>query len=199
LFQRAVLAREQLLNAKTITNAVRPVVIACDEYSEIASEVPGQSMGDGQFLALARQYGCMALFATQSVNVLEASSLKESWKSVFSNFAAKIYMRLADNDTAEEATKLAGESDWRVVNQGSNIGGQGHGASTQHDLRERKNLPSTILTQVLKVGEGVVIGALDGGATSPGTRFLKVPFANPSAPARGATGSKSGRRALINA
>jgi len=175
LFQRTVLARGDLLASGAITNDLRPLVIACDEYSEIASEVPGQSMGDGQFLALARQYGCMALFATQSVNVLEASSLKESWRSVFSNFAAKIYMRLADNDTAEEATKLAGESDWRVLNQGSSVGGQGYGASKQRDLRERKNLPSTILTQVLKRSEAVVIGALDGGQTTPGTRFLKVP------------------------
>ncbi len=180
-----MLARGDLIANGTITNDERPVVIACDEYSEIASEVPGQSMGDGQFLALARQYGCMALFATQSVNVLEASSLKEAWRSVFSNFAAKIYMRLADNDTAEEATKLAGESDWRVINQGSSVGQGGHGASTQRDLRERKNLPSTILTQVLKVGEGVVIGALDGGKTTPGTRFLKVPFndGKPAVPA----------------
>ena len=39
-----------------------------------------QSMGDGQFLALARQYGCMGLLATQSVNVLEASSLRDAWR-----------------------------------------------------------------------------------------------------------------------
>lgn len=176
LFQRTVLARGELLASGVLSNAERPVVIACDEYSEIASEVPGQSMGDGQFLALARQYGCMALFATQSVNVLEASSLQESWRSVFSNFAAKIYMRLADSDTAEEATKLAGESDWRIVNRGSNVGGQGYGASSQRDLRERKNLPSMILTHVLKKGEAVVIGALDGGTTAPSTRFVKVPY-----------------------
>ena len=33
-----------------------------------------------------------------------------------------------------------------------------------------------MLTQVLKVGEGVVIGTLDGGRTPPSTRFLKVPY-----------------------
>jgi hypothetical protein len=179
LFQRTVLGRGELLAQGIIGNAERPVVIACDEYSEIASEVPGQSMGDGQFLALARQYGCMALFATQSVNVLEASSLKESWRSVFSNFAAKIYMRLADNETAEEAMKLAGDADWKIFNRGSNVGGQGYGASTQRDLRERKTLPTAVLTQVLKVGEGVAIGTLDGGTSTPSTRYVKVPFKDP--------------------
>lgn len=179
LFQRTVLARGDLL-AGTLTNRERPVVLACDEYSEVASEVPGQSMGDGQFLALARQYGCMALLATQSVNVLQASSLKETWRSVFSNFAAKIYMRLADNETAEEATKLAGESDWKLVSQGKQIGRGGGGASMQKELRERKNLPSTVLTQVLKTGEAVVIGSGDGGATNPGTFFMRVP--RPGAP-----------------
>jgi len=170
LFQRTVLSR-----AQGFTNTVRPVVLACDEYSEIASEVVGQSLGDGQFLALAREYGCMALLATQSVNVLEASSLKETWRSVFSNFAAKIYMRLVDNETAEEATKLAGESDWRVYERSKSSGGSGASSSTQRSLKDRKNLPSSILTQVLRRGEAVVIGSLDGGVTTPGTHFLRVP------------------------
>lgn len=176
LFQRTVLARGDLLSSGIITNNKRPLVIACDEYSEIASEIPGQSMGDGQFLALARQYGCMALFATQSVNVLEASSLRDVWRSVFSNFAAKIYMRLADNETAEEATKLAGESDWNVRSLTTSVDSEGHSLSRQQDVRERKNLPTTVLTQVLKTGQAVIIGSLDGGLTNPGTYYLEVPF-----------------------
>jgi hypothetical protein len=172
LFQRTILSRQQ---NRSITNHDRPLVIACDEYSEIASEVPGQSMGDGQFLALAREYGCMAILATQSVNVLQASSLKETWRSVFSNFAAKFYMRLVDNETAEEATKLAGQSDWKVYSSGGSLSKDGHSINTQRDLRERPNLPSTVLTQVLKRGEAVVIGSLDAGASTPGTYFLRVP------------------------
>jgi hypothetical protein len=171
LFQRTVLTRGD----GGIRNRERPVVLACDEYSEIASEVPGQSMGDGQFLALARQYGCLALLATQSVNVLEASSLKETWKSVFSNFAAKIYMRVADNQTAEEAAKLAGESDWKVLSRSTTIGKEGSSAGKQRELRERKNLPTTILTQVLRTGDAVVIGSLDGGRSRPGTYFVRIP------------------------
>ena len=184
LFQRTVLGRGELVSSGVLTNAVRPVVMACDEYSEIASEVPGQSMGDGQFLALARQYGCMALLATQSVNVLEASSLRDTWKSVFSNFAAKIYMRLVDNQTAEEASKLAGESEWRVNTMGTSVGGDSRQLSRQRDLRVRTNLPTTVLTHVLTQGQGVVIGSLDGGKSTPGTYYLNVPFrgARPTAP-----------------
>jgi hypothetical protein len=176
LFQRTVLARGELLASNAIRNRTRPLVIACDEYSEIASEVPGQSMGDGQFLALARQYGCMALLATQSVNVLEASSLGETWRSVFGNFAAKIYMRLADIETAEAASKLAGESDWRIVSRSHSVGAGGASTGRNRELRERRNLPPAILTQVLKTGEGVVIGSLDGGATAPAVQFLRVPL-----------------------
>jgi type IV secretory pathway TraG/TraD family ATPase VirD4 len=122
----------------------------------------------------------MALLATQSVNVLQASSLKETWKSVFSNFGAKIYMRLVDNETAEEATKLAGESDWKVMSRGSSQGKDGTSSSSNRELRERKNLPSSILTHVLKRGQAVVIGSLDGGSTLPGTYFMQVPW-NPRA------------------
>jgi hypothetical protein len=180
LFQRTVLARRDLLGSKTISNAVRPLVLACDEFSEIASEVPGQSMGDGQFLALSREYGCMALLATQSVHVLEASTLKDAWRSVVSNFGAKIYMRLADNETAEEATKLAGESDWRLASKGQTLAQEGSSVSKQQELRERKNLPGAILTQILKTGEAVVIGSLDGGRSLPGTFFMRVPFVPPA-------------------
>jgi hypothetical protein len=175
LFQRAVLARRELLTGGIIKNTVRPLVMACDEYSEIASEVAGQSMGDGQFLALAREYGCMAILATQSVNVLEASSLKETWRSVFSNFAAKIYMRLVDNETAEEASKLAGESDWEMLSRGLSNSRDGSSLSQQRDLRERKNLPTAVLTHVLRRGQAVVIGSLDGGETVPGTYYMNVP------------------------
>lgn len=173
LFQRTVLSRGQ---NKYLLDSQRPLILACDEYSEIASEVPGQSMGDGQFLALARQYGCMAILATQSVNVLQASSLKESWRSVFSNFSAKFYMRLVDNETAEEATKLAGESEWRILSKGKSLGKDGVGTSKQNELRERKNLPTIVLTHCLKIGQSVVIGSLDGGATNPETSYITVPY-----------------------
>jgi len=175
LFQQTVLSRSARVRARTLTNFVRPVLLACDEYSQVASEVPGQPMGDGHFFSLARQNGCMGLIATQSVNVLQASSLKENWRSVFSNFGAKIFMRLSDNETADEASKLAGEADWYVTSLGASQQKDGMTSSRQRELRERKSLPTSVLTQVLVTGQGVFVGSVDGGHSQPGTFFLSVP------------------------
>jgi TraM recognition site of TraD and TraG len=175
LFQRTVLGRLERVRTGRLRNFQRPLLIACDEYGQIASEVPGQSMGDGDFFSLARQQGCMGLLATQSVNVLQSSSLKEAWKSVFSNFGAKIFMRLVDNETAEEATKLAGEYDAYVTSQGSSRGKDGLSSSQQKDMRERKNLPSAVLTEVLQKGDAVVVGSLNGSVGRSNLRFLHVP------------------------
>jgi hypothetical protein len=42
-------------------------------------------------------------------------------------------------------------------------------------LRERDNLPSMVLTQILAKGDGVILGSLDGMATSPKMHLLRVP------------------------
>src|SRR5205085_7827399 len=80
LFQQNVMSRKRRYRELDLHNWDRVVFIACDEYSEIASEVPGTPMGDGRFFALARENGCFGILATQSVHVLENSSLRESWR-----------------------------------------------------------------------------------------------------------------------
>ena len=180
LFQQAVMGRKERCRLPAGTpgklhNFTRPVLIACDEYSEVASELPGQPMGDGHFFALARENGCMGLLATQSVNVLENSSLKQSWRSVFSNFGAKFFMGAADNETVEEATKLAGDEDWEILTRGESISLDGRGFTSNRDFRERKALPGRVLTRTLGKGESVVIGSLDGRATRPDIKMVRVP------------------------
>lgn len=174
LFQRSVLSRKERVRTGKLKNFTRPLVLACDEYSQVASEVPGEPLGDGYFFSLSRENGCMGLIATQSVNVLEASSLKESWRSVFSNMSAKIVMRLVDNETVEEATKLAGELEVYLTSEGTSQG-RDSSFSRQTDRREMKALPSRILTQVFRQGDGVVLGSLDGSASESITRFFHVP------------------------
>jgi type IV secretory pathway TraG/TraD family ATPase VirD4 len=146
----------------------------CDEYSDVASEVPGEPAGDAYFFSLSRQFGCMGLIATQSVNMLQSSALKENWRAVFSNFSAKFFMRVGDNETAEEASKLAGEADWYVGSAGTSHQKDGFGSSANSELRERKSLPTAVLTQVLERQQLVVVGSLDGG-NDPGTFFVHVP------------------------
>src|SRR5262249_8550646 len=85
LFMQSMRSRLDRVRANRLKNFERPVVLACDEYSQVASEIPGQ-VGDGDFFSISRQQGCMGILATQSVNVLQASALKENRKSIFSNF-----------------------------------------------------------------------------------------------------------------
>ena len=168
LFQRAVLSRLD----GPLKSCRRPLIIACDEYGEVASEVPGQ-IGDGDFFSQARQFGCMGLLATQSVNVLQASSLKDAWRSVFSTFGAKIFMRVVDNETAEEATKVSGEYDWYKTSVGTSHSKDGLSSSIQKDLIERKSLPTAVLTQVFARGDAAILGSLDGSA-GQFVRFVHV-------------------------
>lgn len=179
LFQKSVLGRLAQHRSGLLSNYVRPLLLACDEYSDVASEVPGEPMGDAHFFSNARQYGCMSLMATQSVNRLEASSLKDSWRAVISSFGGgKIFMRLADSQTAEEATKLAGDIDWYLTSLGTSQQKDGLGSSTNTEIRERKGLPSAVLTQTLATGQGAFIGTLDGSTDStPCTFFFEVPDA----------------------
>jgi hypothetical protein len=175
LFQRSVLGRLARARAGDLTNFTRPLLVACDEYSDVASEVPGQPMGDAHFFSNARQFGCMGLMATQSVNRLQASSLKDSWRAVFSAFGGKVFMRLNDNETTEEATKLAGELGWYVTSLGTSQQKDGSGSSTNTDRREQKSLPSAILTQTLATRQAAFIGKHDGsGGSKPGTFFFEV-------------------------
>ena len=95
-------------------------------------------------------------------------------KSVFSNFGAKIFMRAVDNETVEQATKLAGETEWYSESQGASSGGQGLSSSTQKDVKERKALPGYVLTQLIGRGQGVVLGSLDGKETRSAS-FFAVP------------------------
>jgi hypothetical protein len=185
LFQQSVMSRLERFDGGRLTNFTRPVFIACDEYAEVASEVPGQPIGDGRFFSLARQNGCLGLLATQSIHMLENSSLAESWKSIFSNLGGKIFMGAADNETAEQACALAGQIDWEMTSTTESFG-KDNAFSHQRSFQQRPELTSYVLTHVLKRGQAVAIGSLDGRKSPPATRFFQVPGDGPESP-RGIT------------
>jgi hypothetical protein len=174
LFQQTVIGRKRRYRDLELNNWERVVFLLCDEYSEIASEVPGQPMGDGRFFALARENGCLGLLATQSIHVLENSSLREAWRSIFSNLAAKIFMGAADVETARLASELAGKHDWQIHTPTLSRSGDGFTFSIQKDLREREQIPAHLLTQMLQLGEAIIIGSLNGRVDPPRTRVLRV-------------------------
>jgi hypothetical protein len=174
LFQQSVMSRRERYLAGKLSNFKRPLFIACDEYAEIASEVPGQPMGDGRFFSLARENGCMGVLATQSIHTLENSSLKESWKSIFSNLASKIFMGASDNETAKQAAELAGEIDWEMSSTSVSYGRE-NSFSKQANVQQRPEMPPYILTHVLKQRQAVSIGSLDGRDSPPVLQFFEVP------------------------
>jgi Type IV secretory system Conjugative DNA transfer len=168
LFQQTVLGRHERMPLHK-----RPVLLACDEFSVIATELKGESIGDGHFFALARENRCMGLLATQSVHTLKNSSLGDAWESIYSNFAAKIFMRCGDVETAEAACELAGKSEWRIASESFRTSSQDSGVTETLNRIERNHLFARQLT-TLKCRQGVVIGTLDGGQTAAEVQFFEA-------------------------
>lgn len=173
LFQRSVRSRLTRNNEGKISNFERPLLLACDEYDKIASELPGME-GDGEFFSISRQNGCMGLIATQSIHMLQSSSLKENWRAVFSTLAARIFMRTVDNETAEEGSNQAGDSDYITISEGSNFSAGGLSTGTNQSIVVKKNIPGFIFTNILTQGKGVFIGSLNGNKDT-GTYIFQTP------------------------
>ncbi len=173
LFQQTVLTRLDRKQSGELENYTRPLIFLADEYSDVATELPGQSMGDGVFFSMMRQYGCMGLVATQSVHMLQNSSLGEAWKGIYANMAAKIFMQTGDAETAEEASKLVGESEFRFKTFSRTYSKEGATQTINTDLKDKKDLPTKVLLQSLGRGQAVIVGSTDG-MSRPGVRFIKV-------------------------
>jgi hypothetical protein len=174
IFQQTVLTRLDRYQAGELKNFARPILFMADEYSDVATEIPGQPMGDARFFSQMRQFGCMALVATQSVQMLKAAGLEETWKAIYGNMAAKIFMQTGDTETAEEATKLVGESEFRFRSFNHTWSPDGSSHSVNADLKDRKDLPTKIMLQTLGQGQAVVVGTTDGTKSHPGTWFVQI-------------------------
>jgi type IV secretory pathway TraG/TraD family ATPase VirD4 len=173
LFQQTVLTRLDRYEGGELTNFERPLLFLADEYSDVATELQGQPMGDGLFFSQMRQFGCMGLIATQNIHMLKNSALGETWKGIFANLAAKVFMTLGDPETAEEATKLVGESEYRFRAYDQTMSKQGFSRTVRSDLKDRKDLPTRMLLQTLGRGEAVVVGTIDGKSSAV-TQFVMV-------------------------
>jgi type IV secretory pathway TraG/TraD family ATPase VirD4 len=138
--------------------------------------IPGKPMGDGHFFSHSRELNGVGFLATQSVNMLQSSSLKDSWRAVWSNLNTKIFMRLADGETLKEAPKLGGQCDWHVTGHGTSRSRDGAGSSRDRQLQQREALPAENFTQLLRRGEGFMFGSVDGGLTRPRTNFFAAPW-----------------------
>jgi hypothetical protein len=150
------------------------VALVIEANGQVATQVPGEPMGDGRFFSLARENGGMAIVAAQSLHMIK-ERLGDSWESVFSNLATKLVMSVGDYETAEQASKLAGKAEWYSSSSTTSAGGQGMGSGREQALQENDLLPAYVLTRLLGIGQAAVIGQ-DGicvqdpaGAVDPAT------------------------------
>jgi type IV secretory pathway TraG/TraD family ATPase VirD4 len=178
LFQQTVLNRDDRYARGELTNNERRVVFFADEYSDVATDLQGSSLGDSNFISLARAYHCMVLLATQNIQMLKTSGLggvEGAWEGVLGNMSAKIFLSAADPDTAEYASKLLGEAEVasRVLNV--TMGGEGVSQTIPLTVEQKKSLQPEVILRAFTRGQGVVIGQLDG-VGRPEAHFVAAPY-----------------------
>ena len=185
IFQKVVLDRfsryhDPKANGKskpdyaTISNAVRPVFLICDEYHLSASDAPQHNIGDSTFLSLARAFGCFSLCATQSLEQLKHSGIGERWEAVMGLFRAKFFFTLGDIATAEYAENIAGKHESIITgsNRSESMGGTTW--SNTEEIRDLHQLPRFMLLQQVTRGQTAIVGSLDGGVNELGVYVAKV-------------------------
>jgi hypothetical protein len=174
LFQQTVLSRFSRWKKGELDNGERPLLFMADEYSSAATEIPGDPMGDSDFFSKARQFGCLCFIATQSVEMLESSSIKESWKAILGNMAAMIFMRLKDPASAKYAEEYAGKKDVLITSTGQSQSKDGSGTSKNVGLQQKEDLASRIVRHTLGEGDTVVIGTTAGHKASSTLKYAHV-------------------------
>lgn len=170
IFQHAVLTRD--VAGVGARGPRRPLFFIADEYSDVATELKESALGDGKFFSKMREFGCMGVVATQSVNMMLQAMSKEDWEAIYSNLSAKVFMKLGDPETAEAAKKLASESQYRVTSWSKSVERSRVSRQSSYDVRERVEFPVKLLTQGFVTGDAVVIGDLTGGKETASIRFF---------------------------
>jgi hypothetical protein len=156
-FQQAALARPQLY-----PDVKRRVFMIIDEYAELATDLPGDGFGDSYFFSQMREFKVFALVATQGVPMLENSAVRETWKTIITNSAGKIVMRVGDEETAELAVKLRGEADAMTIQKGASYSGDSNSLSATEQVERQTELASAFFLRGLARGQFAFIGTLDG-------------------------------------
>jgi hypothetical protein len=159
LYQQAALSRLELYPKQT-----RRIFLIIDEYAEVASDLPGERLGDSIFFSQMRQFKVLAIVATQGVPMLKNSGVKDTWETMMSNSAAKIFFRVGDHETAELATKSLGEGEYILHNAGVQEGSGGFGRSQGSQLERRGQITTDVLLTGLERGQCMLVGTLDGKA-----------------------------------
>jgi len=109
-FQRAVLNRIPEMEENP-NRHWREIFFLCDEYQSFATVGEHDPTGDEKFFALSRQAKCMPVVATQSISSLRSTLPGETWRTLLQTFRTKIFLTLADDFSAETASRLCGKEE----------------------------------------------------------------------------------------
>jgi type IV secretory pathway TraG/TraD family ATPase VirD4 len=173
IFQRTVISRFDRYASWELHNCERPVLFMADEYHMVATQQEGR-FGDAQFFSLGRQMGALSFIATQSVQQLLNSPIKEAWKAVFDVLSAVMVMSGNDPETAEYVDRLAAANEAVTRTVGRNLADGKDSTSVSPNLGDRRVIPPGVL-QMLKQGQAIVIGKTGGQTERAGVRYLQVP------------------------
>jgi hypothetical protein len=171
LFQQTVLATEIPEG-----NDEQFRVLACDEYAQVATEGTSGLVSDSAFFSLSREYHCLSLLALQSAATGRSrfpGHLRDRWDAILGNIGAKIFMRLNDVETAQLASEHVGDRQILVPLDAISSGSTERGVTHNLATAQRRAVPHWVLTQVLRTGQALAIGTLDGGRTV-GWNFFEV-------------------------
>jgi hypothetical protein len=173
IFQRTVISRFSRYKNWELHNCERPLLFLADEYHLVATHVDGK-FGDAQFFSNTRQMGTLCFVATQSMQQLGFSSMKDAWKAVFDVLSAVIVMWGNDPETIEYANKLAGANQAVIRAVGHNQADGKTSDNVSSNLTELQEIPPGVL-QLLKQGQAIVIGKTEGPNQQASVRFVQVP------------------------
>jgi TraM recognition site of TraD and TraG len=171
LFQRRFLCRyERYRSDPANVNFERPVLLMCDEYQEVATELAGRPVGDASFFQHARQSGCLGLLATQSVSGmiqnLPGDAPEAALDAIISTFASTIFFQSSDPATRRLAISLAGETEAYVASSSASYGAEGVSHSRSRQLETRSLIQESQLAN-LRRGQALVVGSLNNAADEP--------------------------------
>jgi hypothetical protein len=177
IYQRTVLSRFERFHKWELHNRERPLLFLADEYHTVATQIEGERVGDSEYFSMARQMGGLCLVATQTVQQLKNSGLKDTWEGVFGTLAAVIGMKGEDADTIAYLQKRGGKKEVLQMTQGFSVAKE-ITVTENTQWVEVPKIPEDALKQFRK-GDAVIIGSITGQEAAASISYLKVPRAWP--------------------
>ena len=151
-------------------------ILACDEYAQIVTEGRSGLVSDARFFSLAREAGCMNLFALQSIATARSrfsQDMRDRWEGILGNVGIRFFMGLNDVETAELGSSLAGERDRVVKIANTTQSASGVSVAESNNMIKAAVVPHWFLTNRMPTGLVMVQGKLDG-RSAPALGFFTV-------------------------